>query len=201
VRVVIDTAVTGDPRDGEIIVYGPNVMRGYHNRPQETREVFTPDGGFRTGDLGYLDSDGFLYITGRAKEQYKLENGKYVAPSPLEEELKLSPFISNVMVYGDNKPFNVAIIALNVEATKEWATREGVAVGADLTTHERVRAKIKEEIDKHSASFKGYERVRAFMMVSEDFSEKNDLLTPKLSLKRRNVMKRWGQDLARLYPG
>ena len=77
--------------EGEIVVYGPNVMKGYHNRPEENAAVFTKDGGFRTGDMGYLDAHGFLYITGRIKEQYKLENGKYVVPTPLEEQLKLSP--------------------------------------------------------------------------------------------------------------
>ena len=83
-------------------MYGPNVMQGYHNRPEENDEVFTPDGGFRTGDMGYIDDDGFLFITGRIKEQYKLENGKYVVPAPLEEQLKLSPYIVNVMVHGAN---------------------------------------------------------------------------------------------------
>jgi len=83
VRVEIDTSVTGDHRTCEILVYGPNVMLGYHNRPEDNAAALMPDGGLRTGDLGYLDADGYLYITGRIKEQYKLENGKYVTPSPL----------------------------------------------------------------------------------------------------------------------
>ena len=85
---------TKGEKHGEIIIYGPNVMQGYHNREEENKAVMTDDGGFRTGDLGYLDDDGYLYITGRIKEQYKLENGKYVAPAPLEEQLKLSSFIT-----------------------------------------------------------------------------------------------------------
>jgi long-chain acyl-CoA synthetase len=177
-------------------------MQGYYNRPDETRAVMTADGGFRTGDLGCLDDDGYLYITGRIKEQYKLENGKFVVPSPLEEKLKLSPFISNVMIYGDNKPFNVALVAPNLDALKEWAAHEGIG-GADkeLVESEKVRAKIKEEIDKHSAAFKGYERVRAFTLVSEDFTTQNGLLTPKLSLKRHSVLQKWGKDISRLYEG
>src|SRR5690606_10266852 len=110
VRIVIDTSVTGEEVNGEIVIYGPNVMQGYHNRPEENAAVFTQDGGFRTGDMGYLDSDGYLYITGRIKEQYKLENGKYVVPTQLEEAIKLSPFVANIMVHGANKPFNVAVI-------------------------------------------------------------------------------------------
>jgi long-chain acyl-CoA synthetase len=200
VRVVIDRSMMG-PTDesGEIVVYGPNVMQGYHNRPEETRAVFTADGGFRTGDLGYLDDEGYLFITGRIKEQYKLENGKFVAPAPLEEKLKLSPFIANVMIYGDNKPFNVAVVAPNLDIVKQWATSAGVGGNGDLLGNEQVRAKFKEEIDKHSTGFKGYERVRAFFLVGEDFTQQNDLLTPKLSLKRRNVMQKWGKDIARLY--
>jgi long-chain acyl-CoA synthetase len=86
VTIKIDTDATGDPTNGEIVVYGHNVMQGYHELPEENEQVFTGDGGFRTGDMGRLDDDGFLYITGRVKEQYKLENGKYVVPTPLEEQ-------------------------------------------------------------------------------------------------------------------
>src|SRR5262249_48787010 len=99
------------PGDGENGMPGPNTLVRYHNRKEDNEAAFAPDGGFRTGDMGRLDSDGFLYITGRLKEQYKLENGKYVVPTPLEEQLKLSPYVANVMVYGDNRPYNVALIA------------------------------------------------------------------------------------------
>jgi long-chain acyl-CoA synthetase len=200
VKVVIDKTSTADGRDGEIVVYGPNVMQGYYKRPEETRAVMTADGGFRTGDLGYFDEEGYLYISGRIKEQYKLENGKFVVPAPLEEELKLSPFIANVMIYGDNKPFNVALVAPNLDAIKEWAAHEGIANGEkELVGSEKVRAKIKAEIDRLSSTFKGYERVRAFTLVSEDFTMQNDLLTPKLSIKRHNILKKWGKDIERLY--
>ena len=87
----IDKEAASDPLHGEVVCYGHNVMQGYHNLPEENEKVFTADGGFRTGDMGYLDDDGFLFITGRIKEQYKLENGKYVVPVPLEEAIKLSP--------------------------------------------------------------------------------------------------------------
>src|SRR6185369_2815957 len=177
VRVVIDKAVTNDPKNGEIVVYGPNVMQGYYNHKAETDAVFTSDGGFRTGDMGHLDDENFLFITGRIKEQYKLENGKYVVPAPLEEALKLSPFISNVMIYGDNKPFNVALVAANVDSVKEWAKAHGLG---------------DKKIDELSVEFKGYERIRNFALISEDFTQENGMLTPKLSVKRRNVMQKWG---------
>jgi long-chain acyl-CoA synthetase len=200
-RVVIDRSMTGDPKIGEIVVYGPNVMQGYYKLKEETAAVFTSDGGFRTGDLGYLDEENYLYITGRIKEQYKLENGKYVVPAPLEELVKLSPFVANVMIYGDNKPFNVALVVPNLDTLKEWARTHGLGDKRDeeLLANERVQAKMKEELDRVSVDFKGYERVRKFTLIAEDFTLANDMLTPKLSVKRRNVMRRWGQELERLY--
>jgi len=176
-------------------------MHGYHNRPEEDAKIFTADHGLRTGDMGYFDEDGYLYITGRIKEQYKLENGKYVVPAPLEEALKLSPFVANVMIYGDNKPFNVALVAANLDTVKDWAKAHGVGDKKtdELLAHEKVRAKVKEELDKLSGEFKGYERIRNFALIAEDFTQENGMLTPKLSVKRRNVMQKWGSELEKLY--
>jgi long-chain acyl-CoA synthetase len=201
VRVVIDTHATGDPKNGEIVIYGPNVMQGYYKNKAETDAVFTPDGGFRTGDMGYLDDDNYLYITGRIKEQYKLENGKYVVPSPLEELVKLSPFVNNVMIYGDNKPFNVALIVANVDAIKEWGAHNGVSQKKpeDLLSDPKVRQKMREELDRVTADFKGYERIRNFALIAEDFTLENDMLTPKMSVKRRNVLTRWQKQIDQLY--
>ncbi len=199
VRVVIDESVGAQPGRGEIIVYGPNVMKGYHDRPEENAKAFTSDGGFRTGDLGHVDDDGFLFITGRIKEQYKLENGKYVMPSPLEERLKISPFILNVMLYGDNRPFNVALIVIDAMAVRGWAEREGIDLGADPTRHPRVAALVRGEIDREGASFRGYELPRAFVLTTEDFTIENGLLTPSLKLKRREAIARHGSALEALY--
>ncbi len=198
VEIRIDRTVTGDPLHGEIVVSGPNVMRGYHNLPEETAQVKLPDGSFRTGDMGYLDKDGFLYITGRIKEQYKLETGKYVVPSPLEEELKLSPFIINVMLHGANKPHNVALVVPDVPAVQGWAKEQGHTI-SDLKQDPKVRELLRGELEKYSATFKSYERPKAFAILTEDFTTENDMLTPKLSLKRRNVLARYGEDLEALY--
>ena len=198
VRIVIDRAVTGDDQHGEIVIYGPNVMQGYHNRPDENAAVLMPDGGFRSGDMGYLAPDGYLYITGRIKEQYKLETGKYVVPSPIEEELKLSPYIANVMVYGANKPFNVALIVPDAEAVGRWVRENGVRAN-DVTNDERVRELIANEIEKHSRSFKRYERPEKFVLVREDFTTDNGMLTPTLKLKRRSVLARYEKQLEELY--
>jgi long-chain acyl-CoA synthetase len=210
VKIVIDpgdgTLTSKDGVEGEIVVYGPNVMQGYHNRKEENDAVFirtTPghgDSGFRTGDMGRLDKEGFLYITGRIKEQYKLENGKYVVPTPLEEQLKLSPLVANVMVYGDNRPFNVALVVANGDATKSFAAQNGIPGDVDaLLKNDKVRARFAEEIKKYGEKFKGFEEVKDFALIDEDFTEKNGMLTPSLKMKRREVLKKWGDTINALY--
>lgn len=200
VRVEIDRTETNDPKNGEIIVHGHNVMLGYHNQPEENAKVFTADGGFRTGDMGYLDADGFLYITGRIKEQYKLENGKYVVPSPLEDQLKLSPFIANSFVFGDNKLYNVALVVPDMGALKKWAEQHGLSGDpAKLLDDEKVNALYREEVDKHSAEFKQFEKIKKLKLIAEDFTVENGMLTPKLSLKRRVVLAKYAAELEKLY--
>lgn len=201
VRIEIDRSQTGDEPHGEVVVFGPNVMQGYHNRDEENRAVFTPDGGFRTGDLGYLDAEGFLYITGRIKEQYKLENGKYVVPAPLEEQLTLSPYIASAMVFGDNRLYNVALIVPNVEAIRTWAGLQRISLPAvpALLEDPRVVALIRAEIDRYSAEWKGYEKIERFTLTGDDFSTANGLLTPTLKLKRRVAWQKFGPQLEALY--
>ena len=190
------------PTEGEIIVYGPNVMKGYFHRPEETAAVFTSDGGFRTGDMGFLDAEGYLFITGRIKEQYKLQNGKYVVPSPLEDALKLSPYVSNAMVYGDNKPYNVALIVANVAALRKWADESHIALPDSpdqLLEDGRVRALFESEIATRSTGFKGFERIQDFALVAAEFTVESGMITPKMSLKRRKVVEVYGPLLERIY--
>jgi long-chain acyl-CoA synthetase len=202
VRVVIEkTADAEEEESGEIVVYGENVMQGYHGREDEDRLVLTEGRGLRTGDLGRLDADGFLYVTGRIKEQYKLTNAKYVVPSPLEARLKLSPWIDDIMVYGDGRPYNVALIVPSAPAVLAFAATEGLADVAlsALLHHPRVRRQFAAEIQRHSPDFKGYERIRDFTFSPEAFSQEHGTLTPSLKLKRHEIMKRFGHLLERLY--
>jgi long-chain acyl-CoA synthetase len=190
--------------DGEIVVVGPNVMQGYYNKPEATDEViFDLDGkrAFRTGDMGRITKDGFIQITGRFKEQYKLENGKYVSPSPLEESLKLSGFIVQAFVYGDNRLYNVALVVPDFDALAGWAKEHGITDTSPtaLAANAQCHALIGEEIKKYSAEWKGFERAQKWALLTEDFSGENDLLTPKMSIKRRNVVKRYQQLLDSLY--
>jgi long-chain acyl-CoA synthetase len=211
VRIEIDTAhaerkpaENGKPAriEGEILVYGHNVMKGYLKRPEENAAVFTKDGGFRTGDMGFVDGQGFLFITGRIKEQYKLENGKYVVPTPLEEQLKLSPYVANAMVYGDNKPFNVALVVANMPAVQKWAADQHVTLPSDPAAalrEERVVSLFKQELEKYGAAFKGFESIQDFALIADDFTTDNGMLTPSLKLKRRKVVEMYGPNIEKLY--
>jgi long-chain acyl-CoA synthetase len=200
VRVAIDRSAGVDGRSGEIIVYGPNVMRGYH-RQDEPDRVFTEDGGLRTGDAGYLDEDGYLHITGRIKEQYKLSNGKYVVPGPLESALKLSGFVSDAMVYGDGKPHNVALLVPDREALLAWAKQNGLAsLDFDaLCEHPEVLALLRSEVERTLQGQRGYERVRDFRVLREEFSQESQTLTASLKLRRHKVVERYRAELDAMY--
>ncbi len=203
VTVEIDTDVTGDPEIGEIVVHGPNVMMGYYNLPEANDEVFTPNRGFRTGDLGHVDEDGFLFIRGRIKEQYKLENGKYVVPSPIEEQLTLSGYISQAMVYGEQRPYNIAVIVPDFEYLNKWATDKGIGTSdvKVLLESPEVKELFTTELNRAQSSIKHYERVRAFILEDEEFTPENGMLTPSLKIKRRAVMAKLGDRINDLYEG
>ncbi|MDH5673684.1 MAG: long-chain fatty acid--CoA ligase [Myxococcales bacterium] len=201
VEVKLDTLAPGsEGGSGEIIIYGTGVMRGYHNMPEETDAVLTDDGGLRSGDLGSIDEDGFVYITGRVKEIYKLENGKYVAPAPIEEALQLSPYIAQCVLYGSDRPHNVALIVPDMKALSDWAAQKGLDTDPEaMVADGHVRELIRREIDTCSRELKGFESVRDFLLESRELSPENGLLTPTLKLKRRAIMEAYGERLAALY--
>jgi long-chain acyl-CoA synthetase len=201
VRIDIDTDVVGSEDVGEIVIHGPNVMMGYYNLPEEDAAVFTPDGGFRSGDLGSRDEDGFISIRGRIKEQYKLENGKYVVPSPIEEQLQLSGFVTNIMVYGEQRPYNVAVIVPDLDALQAWAEENelGNRSVQQLLKEDQVADLIEREINRQSGPIKGYEKVRGFVLTDEEFTPENGMLTPSLKVKRRAIMAKYGDQIEALY--
>ena len=204
VEIFIDTAALGGAadREGEVLIKGPNVMMGYHGLDEETEAVMREDGAFRSGDIGWIDDDGFLFITGRIKEQYKLENGKYVVPAPLEEQLKLSGYVNQILVYGDNRPHNVALIVPDRKALEGWAEAQGLGSipFAGLLDHPKVRGLYRSELERCAKdAFKGYERVRDFRLIAEEFTTENDMLTPTLKLKRRNVIQAYSERIESLY--
>lgn len=199
VEVKLDMERGTQPGEGEIIIYGTGVMAGYHNLPEASAEVFTEDGGLRSGDLGFLDDEGFLSISGRVKEIYKLANGKYIAPAPLEEKVQLSAYISQCVIYGDNQPHNVALIIPDMVTLSAWGLRHGVTDSSDLLSSPKVRTLLAREIERASDDFKGFERIRDFILSSEEMTPDNGLLTPTMKVKRAAVMARYGAELEALY--
>ena len=201
VRIEIDKTVEGSKEeDGEVQAFGENIMIGYHNLPDKTKESITEDGGLRTGDLGHLDSDGYLYITGRVKEQYKLENGKYVAPAPLEESLKLSSYIDQVMLYGFNRPHNVALIVVAMPAVTQYAEDLGISGSTeDILNEPRIRELFKEQLKHFGKDFKGFEHPQNFALLSEEWGIDNGLLTPTLKLKREVVEDKFKKEIEELF--
>lgn len=199
VSIEIDQTCSDKPGEGEIVVRGPNVMKGYHARPDDDAQAFTADGGLRTGDLGRVDGDGYLHITGRIKEQYKLENGKYVMPSPLEERLAVSPFIRSVVLHGAGRPYNVALVAIDEAQIRAWGAQQGLGFGDDVTQDERVRELIQDELDQYSRGFRPYERPLDCALTTTALTVENGLLTPTLKVKRRAVEARFAAAFNALY--
>ncbi len=202
ITVVIDKSVSEPGADdGEIICYGPNVMKGYHNKPEATKEVMTPDGGVRTGDRGRIDEDGFLWITGRIKEQYKLENGKYVFPAALEEDICLNHYVQNAVVSGANKPYNICMIVPEPVALGEYAKKNNLPTDyKTLVDREDVQNMIKQEVlDSLKGKYGSYEIPRKFLFISDPFTLENGMLTQTMKLKRRNITKKYNDEIEALY--
>lgn len=196
VRVEIDKSAWDDPDrpdEGEVIVYGPNVMQGYWNLPEATAEVMTEDGGFRTGDLGKM-VDGYLSITGRVKSQFKLENGKYVSPAPLEEHLKLSPLVEQAVLDGRNMKNTFLIIHPALDALRASASSQGIAVpsdNAEMCKDQAVKDWFLSDLKENnmtSPKWKGYEVARNLILDPEEWSVDNDMMTPSMKVKLRNLL-------------
>ena len=202
VKVVIDKSVVEEGADdGEIVIYGPNVMQGYHNRPEETNAVMTPDGGFRTGDRGRIDADGFLYMTGRIKEQYKLENGKYVFPAGIEEEIKLIPLVANAMIYGEGKPYNICLIYPDFDVLSRYATAHHLPTDPEqLINLKEVQDHITTEILEYLKNkYGGYEIPKKFVFLHHDFTLENGMLTQTMKIRRAVVTKTYQQEIEEQY--
>lgn len=201
-KIVIDKSVVGpDATDGEIIIYGPNVMMGYHNKPDATKAVMTPDGGFRTGDRGRMDEEGFLFITGRLKEQFKLENGKYVFPAAIEEDMKLNHYIENAMIYGEGREFNIALVIPDFAALGKWAEKNNLPKDpAELIKRDETKKFLENEIlNALKATYGSYEIPRKFIFADQPFSLENGMLTQTMKLKRRVVFDKYKDQIEKLY--
>lgn len=178
--------------DGEILCKGPNVMMGYYKDPKKTKEVMTGDY-FHTGDIGEIDSDGFLQITDRKKEMFKTSGGKYVAPQLLENKFKQSRFIEQLMVVGEGEKMPAALIQPNFEFLYSWAERNNISVGenSDIVLNEKVIARIQEEVDRANEDFSKWERVKQFRLTSDVWSIDDGHMTPTLKLRRKIIKEKY----------
>jgi long-chain acyl-CoA synthetase len=187
--------------DGEILTRGPHVMKGYWNNPDATAQAIDAQGWFHTGDIGEIDSDGFLKITDRKKDIIINAYGKNIAPQPLEALLKSSPYVGTPVLIGDRRKFLTALIVPNFEKLERDAATLGVAVHSreELVSHDRVRAMIQDEIDRFNQNLDRQEKIRRFALLPRDFTIEEDEITPSLKVKRKVIDKKYKQVIDTLY--
>ena len=207
-HVKIDKSLTGEEsEEGEILAYGAHVMMGYHNKPKLNSEVMLQDTwngfpGIRTGDQGRLTADGFLYITGRYKDEYKLSNGKYIHPESIETGIKLIRNIANAFVWGEGRDYNIAVIVPDFAAMKKDERISSWAQGSpqEVVQNKNVQDFLSAEIKKHlQKSFGGYEIPQRFLFTSEDFTLENGLVTQTMKLKRNVALRTYLKEIEKLY--
>jgi long-chain acyl-CoA synthetase len=188
--------------DGEILLKGGNVFRGYYNNANATGEALEPDGWFHTGDIGVVDDDGYLTITGRKKELIVTAGGKNVAPAVLEDRLRAHPLVSQCMVVGDQKPFIAALVTIDEEAFPAWKKEHGKpdrATVADLTDDADLRAEIQSAIDDTNKAVSHAEAIKSFRILGDDWTVESGHLTPSLKVKRNVVLDTYAKDVEALY--
>ncbi len=188
--------------DGEILCKGPNVMMGYLNDPEKTAEVIT-DGYFHTGDIGIIDDEGFLKITDRKKEMFKTSGGKYIAPQLIENAMKQSRFIEQIMVIGDGEKMPAAFIQPDFDFVKQWASRKGISLNSkeDIANSKEVHDRIQEEVDGINKKFGHWEQIKKFEITPEIWSVDGGEMTPTLKLKRKAVKEKYQKLYDKIYDG
>jgi long-chain acyl-CoA synthetase len=187
--------------DGEIETHGPNIMRGYFNKPAETKAVFTEDGWFKTGDIGTIDEDGFLRITDRKKELLKTSGGKYIAPQPIEQAIKGSRFVNQVVLLGDGRKFPAALIVPDWEQVGAYTRLKGIDVSdhRELCRHPRIIDLFERQIDRLTQNLARYEKVKAIALLPDEMTIEGGELTPTLKVKRRVIDQKYRAVIDQLY--
>lgn len=190
--------------DGEILASGPNIMRGYYNRPDETEKALETDAEgqtwLRTGDIGYLDADGYLFITDRKKDMLKTSGGKYIAPQPIESAIKQSQYVNQVVVIGDDRKFPAALIVPQIDALRAYARRQGIAAEeSELINHPEIIALIEKEVEMFTTDLSKHEKIKAVLLLPRELTVEGGELTPTLKVKRRVVVEKNKEQIERLY--
>ena len=196
---IIDNVEVKIAEDGEILCKGPNIMMGYYKEKNKTDNVMTGEY-FHTGDIGIIDSDGFLKITDRKKEMFKTSGGKYIAPAVIEGQMKQSLFIEQIMVVGESERMAAAVIQPNFEYVDDWAKENNIDTSKNeiLKNNELLNA-IQRDIDIHNENFGKWEKIKKFELTSEPWSIENGLLTPTMKLKRKEIKSKYMDLIKKIY--
>ena len=194
----VEVVIAGD---GEILTRGPHVMMGYHNKPEQTAEAIDEEGWFHTGDIGHFDEEGFLRITDRKKNILVLSNGKNVAPQPIENAIKQSSYINQIMLLGDNQKTVAALVVPDFDSVKSFAQEQGISTSdlSNLLTDKSIIQLIKQEISQYTSDFADFEQVRQLHLIDREFTAETDEMTPTLKLKRNVIMKNFADQISQMY--
>jgi long-chain acyl-CoA synthetase len=186
--------------DGEILVRGPSVFTGYWNRPEETKNALV-DGWFKTGDIGKIDADGYLSVTDRKKDLIKTSGGKFIAPQPIENSLKLHAMVGVAAILGEKRKFPAVMISPNFALLEDWARTNGIAFSSrvELVANPRVQALYEEIVEGINENLARFEKLKRVLLVAEEFTPDNGILTPTLKLRRRVVEDRYRKQIDELY--
>ena len=186
--------------DGEILVRGPSVFKGYWNRPEETRAALE-DGWFKTGDIGNIDADGYLSVTDRKKDLIKTSGGKFIAPQPIENALKLNPYVGIAAILGDRRKFPAVMISPNFVRLEEWARANGIEFSsrAELVANPKVQSLYEGIVEEQNQNLARFEKLKRVMLVPDEFTLDNGALTPTLKLRRRVIEERYKKQIDELY--
>ena len=201
--------------DGEILVRGPSVFKGYWNRPEETQSAFidshssdgdskddnSKGGWFKTGDIGHIDADGYLSVTDRKKDLIKTSGGKFIAPQPIENSLKLNPLIGTAAIIGDKRKFPAVIVSPNFVALEHWAQLNDIPFASrdELIANPKVQALYEEIVEGINQKLARFEKLKRVLLVGDEFSIANGILTPTMKLRRRVVEDRYRRQIDELY--
>jgi long-chain acyl-CoA synthetase len=186
--------------DGEIMARGPSIFKGYWNRPEETKATLQ-DGWFKTGDIGNIDADGYLSVTDRKKDLIKTSGGKFIAPQPIENALKLNPYVGVPAILGDRRKFPAVMISPNFARLEEWAQMSGISFAsrADLVANPKVQSLYEAVVEEQNQNLARFEKLKRVMVVPDEFTADNGALTPTLKLRRRVIEERYKKQIDELY--
>ena len=186
--------------DGEILVRGPSIFKGYWNRPEETQNAFQ-DGWFKTGDIGQVDADGYLSVTDRKKELIKTSGGKFIAPQPIENSLKLNPFIGTAVILGDKRKFAFVLVSPNFALLEDWARTNNINFSSrlELVSSPRVQTLYEGIVEEVNQNLARFEKLKRVLLVPDEFTANNGALTPTMKLRRRVIDERYRRQIDELY--